>query len=81
MDVVETMQRLEELRSRREKLAEKESELDEQQRRMEQCLRNITEDTINEQYPTLFKCTCACIGMGGDRISLKERACGNQVCS
>lgn len=54
MDVVETMQRLEELRSRREKLAEKESELDEQQRRMEQCLRNITEDTINEQYPTLF---------------------------
>ena len=53
MDVVETMKRLDELRERRETLASRERELDEQQRRMEQCLRNITDDTINEQYPTL----------------------------
>ena len=52
MDVVETMKRLDELRERRETLASRERELDEQQRRMEQCLRNITDDTINEQYPT-----------------------------
>ena len=51
MDVVETMQRLEELRNRRERLAAREKELDEQQHRMEQCLKNITEDTTNEQYP------------------------------
>ena len=57
MDVVETMRRLEELRDRQERLAERERELDEQQRRMEQCLRNITEDTINEQYP-LKPTTC-----------------------
>ena len=51
MDVVETMQRLEELRNRKEQLAAREKELDEQQHRMEQCLKNITEDTTNEQYP------------------------------
>ena len=49
--MVETMKRLEELRERRERLALREKELDEQQRRMQQCLRNITDDTINEQYP------------------------------
>lgn len=54
MDVVDTMQRLEELRNRKEQLAKRERELDEQQHRMEQCLRNITEDTSNEQYPTQY---------------------------
>ena len=49
--MVETMKRLEELRERRERLARREMELDQQQQRMEQCLRNITDDTINEQYP------------------------------
>ena len=51
MDVVETMKRLEVLRDKREALAQREKELDGQQQRMEQCLRNITDDTINEQYP------------------------------
>ena len=54
MDVVETMQRLEKLRDRREELAERERELDEQHHRMQQCLRNITDDTINEQYPSML---------------------------
>ena len=66
MDMVDTMHRLEELRKRREELEQREKALDEQRRRMEQCLRNISEDTINDQYPTqpAIVHTCMCMYRG-----------------
>ena len=48
---MDTVQRLEELRGRREELEKTERGLDEQCKKMEQCLRNISDDTVNDQYP------------------------------
>ena len=39
------------LRSKKEELEQLERDLDEQHNKMEQCLRNISEDTNNDQYP------------------------------
>ena len=39
------------LRRKKEELEQQERELDEQYQRMQQCLRNISEDTTNDQYP------------------------------
>ena len=44
---------LAELRQRKEELEQMERSLDEQQHKMEQCLRNISEDTTSTQYPLL----------------------------
>ena len=43
--------KLEELRLHKEELEREERELDEQCQRMRQCLKNIADDTYNEQYP------------------------------
>ncbi len=47
----ELLEQLSALRARRTELEKLESELDEQRHKMEQCLRNIAEDTTNDQYP------------------------------
>jgi len=39
------------LHRKKEELEQQERELDEQYQRMQQCLRNISEDTTNDQYP------------------------------
>ena len=42
--------KLEELRLHKEELEREERELDKQCQRMRQCLKNIADDTYNEQY-------------------------------
>ena len=45
------MAHLLELRKKKEELEKQEKELDERYQRMQQCFRNISEDTTNDQYP------------------------------
>ena len=44
------------LKTRKAELLEKEQELDEQCAKVRQCLKNITEDPVNDQYPHLVCC-------------------------
>lgn len=44
------------LKTRKAALLEKEQELDEQCTKVRQCLKNITEDPVNDQYPHLICC-------------------------
>ncbi len=42
---------VDELKTQKEELEKEEKELDEQTQRLQLCLKNITEDTYNDQYP------------------------------
>ncbi len=47
---------VDELKAQKEELEKEEKELDEQSERLRVCLKNITEDTYNDQYPLSNVC-------------------------
>ena len=57
----ELVVRLERLQHRREELQGEERELEKQLQCMQQCLRNIAEDTNNDQYPFMFSLFVCCL--------------------
>ena len=56
---------LEQLKQRRVQLQEEERRLEELHVRMQQCLRNITQDSDEDRYPPQFYVSCGLILLGG----------------
>ena len=73
----DAMAQLEQLKERLMVLEEEEKRLEEQYVRMKQCLRNLSEDTSDNQYPTHVVLDLLCIAITKNSLTMNSFTCFN----